>query len=69
MITSSKHNEHPACSCRMCMLGRKTERGQFIHKQVARRLRRMFKQQLRKLLVGGDLESVVLVQIGTPYTD
>jgi hypothetical protein len=62
MQTSSKRNEHPACSCRACVRGRHTPGGHFTTTQVNKKIRRMAKQAIKR----GD-DNVAIVS--TPYTD
>lgn len=67
MVTNTKRNEHPACSCRQCRRGSASSAGQFTHAQVNRKIRRKFKSLLAAAVRGAlDVEPVV---VSTPYTD
>lgn len=73
MYTSTKRNEHPRCSCRMCKLGAASNAGQFEHQRVNRKIRRKSKAALRSLLDASlaELEAAngLPVVVPTGYTD
>jgi hypothetical protein len=65
MVTSTKANEHPRCSCKQCRRGSAQSFGQFVHRLVNRKIRHAYKAALRKLGPDDD----VRITIPTPYTD
>lgn len=65
MVTSTKRNEHPRCSCRMCRLGASSNAGQYTHRRVNRAIRRKYKQALRAV----NLDDSPVIIVSTGYTD
>jgi hypothetical protein len=57
-----RKNEHPSCSCRACKRGKGTIFGHYLIKQVNRKIRKAYRQLLRR---GDDAE----VSVRTPYLD
>jgi hypothetical protein len=75
MLTGSKRNEHPRCSCRSCRLGAGRMFGQFVHRKVNRAIRHRYKEMLGKLTLGReygepssnhDWQRII---VSTTYTD
>jgi hypothetical protein len=58
-----RKNEHPSCGCTQCRRGIRSDAGHFTVKQVNKRIRRAYKQALRKA------DDVAQIIVGTPYTD
>lgn len=64
MQTSSKRNEHPACTCWACRHGKRSNGGKWLLNQINKKIRRLSKANLKAH--GEDFDAVI---ISTPYTD
>lgn len=58
-----RKKEIVSCGCTQCTRGKRTKHGHYIVTEVNRRLRRRYKDALKR-----DPESVPFI-VGTPYTD
>lgn len=56
-----KRKEHRSCSCPACRRGAASGYGKYVHRAVARKLRR----QYRRMLARGGEDTII---VGTPYT-
>ena len=65
-MTSCKRNEHPRCGCKQCVRGGNSKSGNYVHRQINRKIRHVTKSILAHL---SDLEDFTAVIISTPYTD
>jgi hypothetical protein len=63
-VGAMKLNEHPACSCGMCRIGKATSWGQSERRRINRVIRQLTRVALRK-----QGEDFVRVIVGTPYLD
>lgn len=72
MDQNSKQKAHQSCSCEQCKRGAGTAFGQCIQHLNEKKLRSLGKQELKKVVQGGEreLEEVdVISKINSPYTD